>query len=386
MAVIWVLTLVSCGDDGGAHDSGSEGGLPDVGVDAPGDAAADGPVDASLDGTIDADGAVAPPARDRLMYVSVGGERRLAVVELSATGTMTAMPSMGLTLPGNPGAMAYAREARRLYIGVGRNIVTVALDAAGAPSLLGGTMETGRSVYLAVAQDDAVLVSAYFGDDRLKTHDISGAPPHREVQSLAVSDEPHAALIGPTGDRVYVPHRGGDRTQWFDLGLDGSLSFGGELMAAPGVGPRHISFRPDGAFAFVINEYADSVTALALGADGALSALETISTLPGGFDGESNTGADIHVSPDGRYLYASNRGHESLAMFAVGAGGSLALLGQIETEERPREFDVSPDGRFVVAAGQTSGHLQSYRIGGDGRLVMVDRLAVGADLRWVIID
>ena len=387
MILIAVLALGGCGDDGPVADAGNDTAPPmEAGVDAGPDAALDASADAQGDAQVDAGLDASLPARDRLMYVSVGGERRLAVVELSQAGAMTAMPSLGLMLPGNPGAMAYARSARRLYVGVGRSIVTVSLDASGAPSLLGATMETGRPVYLAVAHDDAVLVSAYFGDDRLKTHDASGAPPHRELESRSVSDEPHAALIGPTGDRVYVPHRGGGRTEWFDLALDGSLSLGGELRAAPGVGPRHISFRPDGRFAFVINEYADSVTALAVGAGGTLSALETITTLPDGFDGESNTGADVHVTPDGRYLYASNRGHDSLAMLAIGEGGSLVSLGQIETEERPREFDISPDGRFIVAAGQTSGHLQSYRIEADGRLVMIDRLDVGADLRWVIID
>ena len=94
----------------------------------------------------------------------------------------------------------------------------------------------------------------------------------------------------------------------------------------------------------------------------------------------------MHVTPDGKYLYGSNRGHDSLAMFSIGATGLLTSLGTIPTETTPREFDVSPDGRFVVVAGQGNGFLQSYRVQNDGTLVSVDRQEAGNDPRWVIID
>ncbi|NIS33577.1 MAG: beta-propeller fold lactonase family protein, partial [Actinobacteria bacterium] len=82
---------------------------------------------------------------------------------------------------------------------------------------------------------------------------------------------------------------------------------------------------------------------------------QTITTLPAGFDGDTNTCADVHVTPDARFVYGSNRGHDSIAMFAIGTDGMLTALGTVDTEARPREFDVSPDGRFVVVAGQDSG-------------------------------
>jgi 6-phosphogluconolactonase len=282
--------------------------------------------------------------------------------------------------------MAYARTARRLYVGLGNGIGTVALDGAGVPSFVGRTDGTGNPVYLAVAHGDEVLVSAYFGDDRVKTHDVSGAPPHDELDSIPTNDEPHAALIGPTGARVYVPHRNGNVTSWYDVAADGTLGMGDTLGAEAGVGPRHISFTPSGAYAYVINEYADSVSSHRVLADGALERFQTITTLPMGVAGDSNTCADVHVTPDGRFLYGSNRGHDSLAMFSIGGDGTLTSLGTISTEARPREFDVSPDGRFVVAAGQDSGALQSYRVEDDGTLTSVDRLDVGPNPLWVIID
>jgi 6-phosphogluconolactonase len=183
-----------------------------------------------------------------------------------------------------------------------------------------------------------------------------------------------------------VPHRTGDTTHWYDIDAQGSLSLDAQLSATPGVGPRHLAFSPDGAYAYLVNEFADSVSAHTVASNGALSRFQTLPTIPGAFDGSMNTAADVHVTPDGLTLYSSNRGHDSIAMFSIGSDGSLTALGNAFTEARPREFDVSPDGRFIVVAGQDSGFLQSFRIEPDGMLTMVDRLQVGDDLRWVIID
>lgn len=372
-AVLCVLAACT----GGALD-GSAGAKDAMAVDAD----TTGPAPDATPGRDDA-----APLVPRLMYVSVGGEERLAVVELGGAGSLTARPELDLALPGRPGAMAFAPAARRLYVGTRPgDITTVALDAAGAPSVVGRTQGTGIAVYLALARNEQVLVSASFGDDRLATHDVAGAPPHAELDSVATADEPHAALVDATGGRVYVPHRGGGLTRWYGVGSDGAIASQGELAAAAGVGPRHIAIAPDGDHAYLVHEFADSVGAHTVAGDGALAHIGTVSTLPGDADASANTGADVHVTPDGSFVYASNRGHDSLAMFRIEDDGALASLGTTPTEARPREFSVSPDGRFVVVAGQDSGFLQSYRVESDGTLTSVDRLEVGPDLRWVVID
>lgn len=409
LSVALLFALAGCGDDDGApdggpaidgggrdagsmRDAGNDGGAPDGGA-ADGGAADGGvtedggPFDGGSDASV---GDAGPPARARLVYLSVGGVgSRLAVVELGADGTLTAMTDMDLVLPQNPGAMVYARSARRLYSRLGgTSIATIALDDSGTPSLLGRTDGTGNPIYLSLTPDEETLVSAYYfgADDTLRTHDVSGAPPHALLDTLPTSNDPQAALVGPTGTRVYVPHRSTNVTRWFDLASDGSLAFAAELDAEPNAGPRHIVFSPSGAYAYVVNEYGDSVAAHRVASDGSLERFQSISTLPEGVDGASNAAADVHVTSDGRFLYVSNRGHDSLAMYAVGTDGTLGFLGTVPTEERPREFDVSPDGRFVVAAGQDSGMIQSYRVEADGRLTSVDRLSVGPALLWVIID
>lgn len=373
---IWVLALAACGDDGAVADGGVdasplfEGGVRDMFVpDGP------EPVDAFTEPDLGA------PARDRALWISVGGENRLATGQLAADGTL----SLGddISLPARPGALAYGRSTERLYVGLRSGSIGV-VDLSG-PSVLPITGDTGNPVYLALDASEGHLVSAYFGDDRLRAHAVDGSPPFTESDTLAAADEPHAAALGPNG-LFYVPHRTGDTIHWYALDGAGELSLEGQVAAEAGEGPRHIAFHPSGAYAYVIMEFADVVVLHDVAADGSLTRREAYPTLPGTFDGDSNTTADVHVTPDGRALYGSNRGHDSLAMFTIAPGGTLTSLGTVETEARPREFAVSPDGRFVVAAGQDSGFLQSYRVEASGELTRVDRLDVGPDLRWVVID
>ncbi len=373
--IVW-LALAACGDDDGTSDGSFDGGGPTF----------EGGVrdmfvpDAAevVDFGVEPD--LGPPARDRDLWISVGGESRLATGQLAADGTL----SLGadVTLPERPGAMTYGRATERLYVGLRNGSIGV-LDLTG-PNVLPVTGGTGNPVYLALDEAEEHLVSAYFGDDRLRAHAVDGAPPFTETDTLDAADEPHAATLGPNG-LFYVPHRTGDTIHWYSL-IDGELALEGQVASESGEGPRHIAFHPSGDYAYVIMEFADVVVLHDVGADGTLTRREAYPTLPAGFDGDSNTTADVHVTPDGTALYGSNRGHDSLAMFSIAADGTLTSLGTVPTEARPREFALSPDGRYVIAAGQDSGFLQSYRVEASGELTSLDRIEVGPDLRWVIID
>ena len=341
-------------------------------------------------------------SRDRLMYVSLGGESRLAVVELSIDGGLSARSDLELALPAATGAMAFGRASRQFYLAMQPDrLATLAIEADGRPALVGVTEDAGFPAYLSVARDESTIVCAHFGTGQLVTHDATSGPPHPQLATLATAVEPHAALVGPDDRRLYVPHRNGMTTDWFEVADNGSLRREGGLAAQAGDGPRHIVVSPDTATAWVINEFASSVSAHRVAADGSLDRFQTVSTLPAGAgvsaaDGGAATGgpvgegknicADVHVTPDGRFLYGSNRGHDSLAMFAVADDGSLRSLGNVAAPGFPREFDISPDGCFVVAAGQYDGILQSYRVAESGTLESVDTLYVGDDPRWVIID
>jgi 6-phosphogluconolactonase len=162
-----------------------------------------------------------------------------------------------------------------------------------------------------------------------------------------------------------------------DLGLDKVLIYRydpakGTLTAneppavavAPGAGPRHFAFHPDGRHAYVINEMQSTVSALAYEPDrGALRLLQTVSTLPEGFKGNTST-AEVVVHPSGKFLYGSNRGHNSIAIFAIDPStGKLTAVGhQSEHIKTPRNFAIDPTGTYLLVANQDSDSLVVFRI------------------------
>lgn len=169
-----------------------------------------------------------------------------------------------------------------------------------------------------------------------------------------------------------------------DLGLDKVLAYRfdarvGKLaphdppfaQVKPGAGPRHMVFRPDGRFAYVVNELSSSVTAFRYDAGrGVLQEVQTVSTLPEHFDG-ANSGAEIDVHPSGKWLYASNRGHDSVALFAIDSTrGTLKYVdAQVTGGSKPRHFGIDPSGRYLLAGNQDSDTILVARVdAGDGRL------------------
>ncbi len=193
-------------------------------------------------------------------------------------------------------------------------------------------------------------------------HQGSGPNTRRQASPHA-----HSINVDPAGRFALAPDLGADKV--FIYRFDASA---GTLVAndppaakpAPGSGPRHFAFHPAGRFAYVINELASTVTAFTYdAAHGALSEIQTISTLPAGFSEPSFT-ADIHVHPSGKFLYGSNRGHDSLAIFSIDREtGRLTPIGHQSTRGKwPRNFAIDPSGRWLLAANQNSNSLVLFRI------------------------
>jgi 6-phosphogluconolactonase len=135
------------------------------------------------------------------------------------------------------------------------------------------------------------------------------------------------------------------------------------LQAKPGAGPRHLTFHPRGKYAYVINELHATVTAFAHDQiRGNLNEVQTVPTLPRDFTG-ADTGADIHVSPDGRFLYCSNRGHDSIAAFKIDQrSGELTFIAHESTGGKtPRNFAIDPTGAFLLVANQNSDNIVTFR-------------------------
>lgn len=182
----------------------------------------------------------------------------------------------------------------------------------------------------------------------------------------------HAVTFSPDGKFVFICDLGTDRAVAYRLDAAGKLeavpSAGATLP--PGSGPRHLVFGTDGKFAYVLNEMTSTVTALRYEATtGRMTELQTLSSLPADFTGPKGA-AEIAVHPSGKWLYFSNRGHDSLTLFAIKSDGTLTFVAVQSTDGRtPRHFALLPGGEYVVAANQNSNTLRTYRVDpGSGRL------------------
>ncbi|RME89615.1 MAG: lactonase family protein [Verrucomicrobia bacterium] len=192
-------------------------------------------------------------------------------------------------------------------------------------------------------------------------HRGSGPNPRRQEGPHA-----HCATFSPDGRFLLVADLGVDRVFVYRVDpVHGELAPNDPpwVELPPGSGPRHVAFAPDGRRVFVVNELACTLASFAWdGEAGRLEPLDSQSTLPAGFTGR-NTCAEVAVHPNGRFVYASNRGHDSLAVFAIGPEGRLRLVDHTPTGGRtPRHFALDPEGRWLWAANQDSGNIVLFRV------------------------
>jgi 6-phosphogluconolactonase len=186
------------------------------------------------------------------------------------------------------------------------------------------------------------------------------------------ASHPHSTVLSPDEQYLYVPDLGLDQIHCFKVRYTATgpaLEALAPCQLPAGSGPRHLAFHPKAQFAYVVNELNSTVIAMSWDkSNGALKVLQKISTLPPDFKA-ANYCSDIHLSPDGQFLFAANRGHNSLARYTVTSDGQLSLLGHTPTQgDFPRNFALSPDGRFVYAANQNSDNILVFSLEANGDL------------------
>jgi 6-phosphogluconolactonase len=231
----------------------------------------------------------------------------------------------------------------------------VALDAKGTWLFVANYGGGSVAAYPVRADGSLGEASAFF------QHSGSSAHPQRQAG-------PHAHEATPSPDNRFVLVA--------DLGLDQVLTYKvdaskGLIQSDPpfvkisaGSGPRHLAFRPDSRFVYVLNELASKITAFRYDASrGTMEEIQTTSTLPNGFSGQNST-AEIAVHPNARFVYASNRGHDSIAIFRIDpAKGTLEPVDHVSTQGKtPRNFAIDPSGDFLLAANQETGNIVEFRI------------------------
>jgi 6-phosphogluconolactonase len=254
---------------------------------------------------------------------------------------------------------------------------------------------SGRTLLVANYGSGSVAAFRLGADGRL-VEPASGFVQHQGSSVDRTRQQgPHAHSIDLSADQRFAVTA--------DLGLDRVLVYRFDpargalepndplsVAVAPGSGPRHFAFHPAGRYAYAINELKSTVTAFAWdAARGALREIQTVSALPAGFRGTSHT-AEIEVHPSGRFLYGSNRGHDSIAVLAVDpATGKLNPVERVPTGGKtPRNFCIDPTGTFLLAANQDSDSIVLFRIDpATGRLTPTgERVSVGMPvcIRFVV--
>jgi 6-phosphogluconolactonase len=262
-----------------------------------------------------------------------------------------------------------------------------------------GDRQTGKLQFLnAVASRGAD--PCYIAFDKTGKYALVANYTGGSVAVFPVQSDGHigesSAFVQHTGSSVNPERQEGPHAHWIettpdnrfaiavDLGLDellvyrfdakaGSLSPNHPSYAKldPGAGPRHLAFHPNGRFAYVVNELQSSITAFAYDAGrGTLHKLKTVSTLPKNFSGSNDT-AEIKVHPSGKFLFASNRGHDTIAVFNIDSKtGALTLADHFPTQGKtPRNFEIDPTGKLLFVANQDTNNIAVFQIDSNsGRL------------------
>jgi 6-phosphogluconolactonase len=239
----------------------------------------------------------------------------------------------------------------------------VAVDRTGGHALAANYSSGSIAVF--PIREDGGLGEA----SRVVQHEGSGADPVRQSGPHA-----HSVNLDASNRFLYVPDLGLDRLMIYRFDAHrGELEPHEQpwLETAPGAGPRHLAFHPAGRFAYLINELDSTILALRFdGEKGTVEAIQTVPTIPESFRGR-NISADVHVHPSGKFLYGSNRGHDSIAVYRIdGQTGRLTFIGHQSTGGKaPRNFALDPGGQLLLAANQDSDTVTAFRVDGDsGRL------------------
>ncbi len=329
------------------------------------------------------------------VYITIAAEGKIAIWTLDPdTGALTWQED--LVLGGAPSPLAVDPAQRTLYAGLRGicHLVSLRIDAAdGSLSPFRAIELQSDPCYLATDRTGRYLFSAYYRAGHVAVHPIEadGAAALPPIEWRATAPYAHALQTDPTNRYAYVPHVAQSNAIFqfaFDAGT-GHLTPNAVPRVVPesGVGPRHYCFHPALNVVYFDNEQGSSVTAYHLDpAAGTLEPFQTLPTLPAGYSGQ-NTCAQIHITPQGSYLYATNRGHDSIACYAIDPGtGALTSLGQQPTQATPRAFNIDPSGRFLLASGLDSGRLTVYRIeDGHGTLEALSEVPLGERPMWVTI-
>ena len=345
----------------------------------------------------------------QLLYLASQNDKTIVAYEIDAqSGKLK--PRSRFNLPGNPGPLAFSPDGAFIYAamtgleGEQAGVATLARGQDGSLTLKGTATLASRAPYIRTSKDGKLLLAAHYGVGDVTVNRITNGICTSELLDQKTTEKTaHCIELDPSGRFVFVPHTSPNKVYQFVLDAKtGKLTPNNPPFA---VGPdkdhryhepRHYVHSPKLNVAYTSNENGGGITAWKFDPQqGTLTKMQTLSTLPKDFDGQS-AAADIHITPNGRFVYVSNRDvtkrgegaamHDSLAGFSIDPeSGKLKRIGHFPTNHFPRSFCIDLTGKFVYAAGQLSSDLFAYRIDQkSGKLKQLATYETGAVPIWVM--
>ena len=362
-----------------------------------------------------------PAAAKTFVYVSNADDGEIAILKMNPDNgdlELIAKTKAGdVVMP-----MAVSPDRRFLYASIRSvpySVASYSIDSnTGELTHLSTAPLPDNMAYISTDKTGRFLFSASYAGDKIAVNPIGqkGFALPDAVQVMITGRNAHSILPDPSNRFVFVPNLGSDQVMQLVFNeKTGTLSPNtpGAVHTKVGAGPRHLDFSPNNRFVYVLNELDGTVNVYAIDNEtGRLTEIQSISAVPrdanlvpgrprGAIGGpqpasapppdESTViwAADIHITPDGKFLYASERTTSTLAAFAVDSlAGKLIYINSFETETQPRGFTIGPRGNYLICAGQKSDHISVFKINPEtGELQRLKRYLAGKNPNWIeIVD
>jgi 6-phosphogluconolactonase len=339
------------------------------------------------------------------VYISNGGDGNIDVMKLNnETGDLTMVEKV----PAAPNVMhmALSPDHRFLYASVRSepfSVISYSINSeTGKLTQLSKESLPDNMVYISVDNTGRFLLSVSYTGAKIVVNPIesNGLVQAEPIQIIPTGPKPHSILLDQSNRFVYVPHLGNDQIKQFLFNASTGIITPNDpdvVSTNDGSGPRHFVFSPNNKFIYVSNELDGTVYSYEINnKTGTLTEIQRIPVFPpptintelsSDSQDTSIKIADIHITPDGKWLYVSERATNTITAFSVDDNtGNLAYIGSYDTEEIPRGFNIDPNGNFVIVAGQKSDQLAVHAINPEtGELKLLDRFESGNEPNWIEI-
>ncbi len=336
-----------------------------------------------------------PAQAQTIVYVSIGGGNTINVYEIDEQHGQLNLRQQ-LDVPEGPGPIAFHPTLDKAYVALGQGNQVGLLDiaASGQLSRVGAIAMPGEKIatYLHVDRSGKFLLSAYYTEGLITVVKLGPQGELIDARHQVIQSDirAHSIQTDESNRFAYCPHTAPiNRIDQFRFDAEQGLLTANDPpyfpQPAADIGPRHFCFHPGEPLLYAINENGSSMSSYQVDQQrGTLSLINTVSTLPAGFT-EKNTCAHVELHPNGKVLYGSNRGHDSIAVLKVNPQtGELSAGDHTPCPAVPRSFHLVAKGKFLVVAGQKANQLAVYRVDADtGALTETQRLDVGKNPNWV---